>query len=77
VALTEHVNVNVTLPALGNVGMVKPGLCSAATVGAAGHTAPPAAAQLTVEQVSPLTPPGSVTTALFAANGPLFVTTML
>ena len=67
-------SVSVTLPPPGSVGIANPA-CNWGTVGASGHTAPPLAApQLTVLAVKFATA-GSVTTAPWAAAGPLLVTT--
>src|SRR5215831_3580852 len=67
-------SVRVTLPPLGSTGIASPA-CSCGTVGATGHTAPPVAdPQLTVVALKFATA-ASVTTAPFAAAGPLLVTT--
>src|SRR4051812_36099154 len=73
-AVAVAVTVKVTVPPAGNVGIPPLAPCSSATVVEAGHAAPPvtpvhAAAVL----LSPVAT-GSVTTALFAADGPLLVT---
>jgi len=72
-------SVKVTLPPEGSVGITIPAPCSNATVAfpAAGHTAPPLVGpQLTPVMLKPVTA-GSVSTELFAALGPLLVTTIV
>jgi len=76
-AVNVPVSVNVTVPPDGNVAIVMPAPCSAATVTlpGAGHTAPPdAGPHVTPEIVKPATA-GSVSTELLAELGPLFVAT--
>ncbi len=73
---TVQFNVKVTELPLGRVGTVAPAPCNAATSAApvcAGQAAPPAALQVAVAQLR-LVGAGSVTTAPFAALGPLLVT---
>ena len=67
-------SVSVTLPPLGSTGIANPA-CNCGTVGATGHTAPPIAAPQVTEVAVKFATAGSVTTAPFAAAGPLLVTT--
>ena len=65
----------VILPPLGKVGIAKVPACNAAIVELAGHDAPPVAVpQVTLFAVK-FTTDGSLTVVLFAAVGPLLVTT--
>ena len=69
------VTVKVTLPPLGKVGMANVPACSDATVGEAGHTAPPVTLpQLTLDTVK-LATAGSLTVVPLAALGPALLTT--
>ena len=74
----DMVSVKVTAPPTGRRGMTSPVPCSAATLGEAGHDAPPLAEQLgAAVQLKPVAT-GSRTTALLAAAGPVgFATTMV
>ena len=73
VAVTVAVTVNVTLPPLGNVGIITPGPCMAATVVAPQAAPPVAEPHVTLVTLRPATT-GSIKNAPFAALGPLFVT---
>ena len=77
--LSAPATVKVTLPPLGNVGMTIPAPCIKATVvlAAVGQAAPPDALPQVTETTTQPVFDGSVKIALFAAFGPLLVTTML
>jgi hypothetical protein len=69
------VNVKVTLPPLGNVGIVKVPACKADKVELAGQAAPPVAEPQVTSLAVKLATAGSLMVAPLAAEGPLLVTT--
>jgi hypothetical protein len=71
------VTVKVMLPPLGKVGMANVPACRAVTVGLAGQVAPPVTLPHVTEAAVKLATLGSLTVALSAAFGPLFVTTIV
>ena len=75
VAPAVPVTVKVTLPPLGKVGIANVPACNDANVGLAGQAAPPVAVLQVILLAVKFTTDGSLTVALFAGAGPLFVTT--
>jgi hypothetical protein len=69
------VKVKVTLPPLGRVGIANVPACKAAKVELTGQAAPPVAEPQVTPVAVKLATAGSLTVALLAAEGPLFLTT--